>query len=503
MRKNRQTAQKQISILTLDDDPIITSTIQSYFQRSGYQVDVENDPGSAIERVRTNHYDIMLLDFLMTPICGDQVVEEIRKFNQELFIILLTGHKSMAPPIKTIRQLDIQGYYEKSDRFDQLELLVESCVKSIRQMRTIRGYQTGLSVLVDKLPGIYNLQSMDRAADGILAVAEELWPSEGSFLFLDMEQSGDSVTFLRKRGQLPEQDFTALAAAAEESGTETVVFKDGFFLVPMEDGEGRLAGCLGFLADKEPEREKKQLLKVFSRQALASIFNSRLHERVNEKNDQLVQAYMQTIRTLRSVVEMRDRETEGHSERVAALGAALAEQMGLEGTEVERIRVAGLFHDIGKVGVPDEVLLKPESLSQKEYAEIQKHPATGERILSVYSPFADILPIVRGHHERFDGRGYPDGLKGEEICLGARIIGVADAFDAMISNRKYRNGLGLDRTIQEIKKGSGAQFDGQVVDALLAHLESLGQEEFMKHYCAHTGEYENLYGRKNEEGMDA
>ena len=124
MRKNRQTAQKQISILTLDDDPIITSTIQSYFQRSGYQVDVENDPGSAIERVRTNHYDIMLLDFLMTPICGDQVVEEIRKFNQELFIILLTGHKSMAPPIKTIRQLDIQGYYEKSDRFDQLELLV-------------------------------------------------------------------------------------------------------------------------------------------------------------------------------------------------------------------------------------------------------------------------------------------------------------------------------------------------------------------------------------------
>ena len=121
----------------------------------------------------------------------------------------------------------------------------------------------------------------------------------------------------------------------------------------------------------------------------------------------------------------------------------------------------------------------------------------------MYSPFADILPIVRGHHERFDGRGYPDGLKGEEICLGARIIGVADAFDAMISNRKYRNGLGLDRTIQEIKKGSGAQFDGQVVDALLAHLESLGQEEFMKHYCAHTGEYENLYGRKNEEGMDA
>ena len=144
MRLSKQVPQNRISILTLDDDPIITSTIQAYFQRSGYRVDVENNPYTAIERVRTGSYDILLLDFLMSPICGDQVVEEIRKFNQDLFIILLTGHKSMAPPVKTIRQLDIQGYYEKNDRFDQLELLVESCVKSIRQMRTIREYKSNL-----------------------------------------------------------------------------------------------------------------------------------------------------------------------------------------------------------------------------------------------------------------------------------------------------------------------------------------------------------------------
>ena len=137
MRRSKVVNENKISILTLDDDPIITSTIQAYFQRSGYQVDIENDPHAAIERVRTGSYDILLLDFLMTPICGDQVVEEIRKFNEDLYIILLTGHKSMAPPVKTIRQLDIQGYYEKDDRFDQLELLVESCVKSIKQMRTM------------------------------------------------------------------------------------------------------------------------------------------------------------------------------------------------------------------------------------------------------------------------------------------------------------------------------------------------------------------------------
>ena len=103
MRKNRRTLHKDFRILTLDDDVIMTSTLQAYFQRSGYYVDVINDPYLAIKRVREGNYDILLLDFLMTPICGDQVVEEIRKFDKDIYIILLTGHKSMAPPIKTIR----------------------------------------------------------------------------------------------------------------------------------------------------------------------------------------------------------------------------------------------------------------------------------------------------------------------------------------------------------------------------------------------------------------
>ena len=124
MRKNKVVKQQtEFSILTLDDDEIMTATLQSYFQSSGYTVDIENDPYRAIERIRNHHYDILLLDFLMKPICGDVVVQKIREFNPDLYIILLTGHKSMAPPIQTIRELDIQGYYEKSDRFDQLELL--------------------------------------------------------------------------------------------------------------------------------------------------------------------------------------------------------------------------------------------------------------------------------------------------------------------------------------------------------------------------------------------
>lgn len=342
MRKSKAKLPTQISILTVDDDPIITSTIKNYFERSGYSVDIENDPVSAIERVRNGNYDIMLLDFLMSPICGDQVVAEIRKFNKDLFIVLLTGHKSMAPPVKTIRQLDIQGYYEKDDRFDQLELWVESCVKSIKQLRTIRAYQ-----------------------------------------------------------------------------------------------------------------------------------------------DDISQAYMQTIETLRYVVETRDSETRGHSERVSRIAAAIAEEMGLKSEDVEMIRTAGLFHDIGKVGVPDAILLKNGPLTPDEYAQIKQHPAAGEKVLSTYSPFSEMLPIIRGHHERIDGSGYPDGLSGEEICIGAKIIAVADSFDAMVSNRTYRRGLGLDKACDELLKHKGGQFDPDAVDSFFRLIEKLGKDAFIQAYCDH------------------
>ena len=146
MRKNRKgQIHNEFRLLVLDDDEMITLALRAYFEGCGYTVDIESNPLRAIEKIRLDHYDILLLDFLMNPICGDKVVEEIRKFNTDLFIILLTGHKDLAPPVKTIRELDIQGYYEKSDKFDQLELLVESCVKSIRQMQTIRRYRDVVS----------------------------------------------------------------------------------------------------------------------------------------------------------------------------------------------------------------------------------------------------------------------------------------------------------------------------------------------------------------------
>ena len=284
------------------------------------------------ELAETNeHFDLMVLDFIMTPIHGDQVVEEIRKFNKELYILLLTGHKDLAPPLETIKRLDIQGYCEKSDKFDQLLLLVESGIKAIEQMNLIK----------------------------------------------------------------------------------------------------------------------------------------KINAELKETNNKLEKAYLETIQTLRFTVEAKDVYTRGHSDRVSAYSVLIGKYLGLSEDDIHLLKIGGLFHDIGKIGVPDSILLKTSKLTDDEYSEIKNHPTIGAHILSNASIFEKAIPIVKHHHERYDGHGYPSKLAGEDIPYLARIAAVADSFDAMTSRRTYRDSLPIDVVKQEIEKNKGTQFDPKIADVFL------------------------------------
>ncbi len=369
MRKNKATSSPNgISILMVDDDETITLALQTYFQSSGYEVETDNNPVDAVELMRKRHYDILLLDYLMSPICGDEVVSRVREFDKDIYIIFLTGHKNMVPPIKTIRELEIQGYFEKSNRFDQLELLVESCVKSIRQMKQIKAYQQGL-------------------------------------------------------------------------------------------------------------QEK--------------------NEKLNEAYRQMNENYTQMLMTLRLTVDAKDLYTRGHSDRVSFFAEKIGRAMGLSKEALERLRVGGLFHDIGKIAISDAILQKPGKVTDEEFAEIKKHPEYGERILSAITQMKDVLPIIRWHHERIDGRGYPDGLKGDQIPLETRIVTVADSFDAMLSNRRYRSGMKLDVVIEELERCKGAQFDEEVTDVFVNMLKT---EEDLIRECEN---YELFQNRSEDEKFTA
>ena len=336
MRKNIHTSENlQYRILAVDDEVGILDSLRVFLSKAGYTFVGVTNPLEAIEKVRTEHFDLMLLDFLMTPIHGDQVVEEIRKFNKDLYILLLTGHKNLAPPLDTIKRLDIQGYCEKSDKFDQLLLLIESGIKAVSQMQLIKKINDELKTTYDKLES----------------------------------------------------------------------------------------------------------------------------------------AYMETIEILRFTVEAKDAYTRGHSDRVSAYSVLIGEALGLSEDDLKTLKIGGLFHDIGKIGIPDSILLKTDKLDDEEYSEIKNHPAIGAHILSNATIFKDIIPIVKHHHERFDGHGYPGKLKGEEIPYLARIATVADSFDAMTSKRSYRDSLPIDVVKEEIKKNSGTQFDPEIAEVFLKILD--------------------------------
>ncbi len=207
------------------------------------------------------------------------------------------------------------------------------------------------------------------------------------------------------------------------------------------------------------------LVKPLTRQELLTAVNARLSRAQEIKIAQLHQAYEDSLTALANAIDVRDPYTRGHVERVTAYAQILAQQMGIRDGFLEQIRFGSILHDIGKIVIQDEVLLKSKPLTLDEWERMKQHPITGAEMIKDISYLAPAAPIIRHHHERWDGTGYPDGLKGEQIPLGARIVAVADSFDAMSIDRPYRNGRSLDDAYQEILNCNGSHFDPQVVKA--------------------------------------
>jgi putative nucleotidyltransferase with HDIG domain len=200
------------------------------------------------------------------------------------------------------------------------------------------------------------------------------------------------------------------------------------------------------------------------------------------KHQELRDAYVQTIAALANAVDAKDAYTRGHSERVGVYASKIAREMSLPKEFIERVYIAGLLHDVGKIGIRDAVITKPDRLTPEEYEEIKEHPAIGAKILEPVSFLADVVPCVRHHHEWFDGseRGYPTRLAGESIPFPSRIILVADTVEAMSSDRPYRKALPLEVVYSEMHKYSGSQFDPRCVEAFLRVLDREGEQFIRK-----------------------
>lgn len=212
------------------------------------------------------------------------------------------------------------------------------------------------------------------------------------------------------------------------------------------------------------DSEDLKLLNAIATQAAIALDNTNLYDSIRD-------TFLQTIEALIETIEKKDSYTAGHARRVAVYSISIGEELGLNRSEITQVRLAALLHDIGKIGIQDKILLKNSRLTGEEYEVIKKHPVFGAEILENIDQLKDVVPSVRGHHERYDGKGYPDGKKGTEIPLIARIIAVADAFDAMTSHRPYISNKEKEQALNEIYKNINTQFDPVVVEAFLKRVK--------------------------------
>jgi putative nucleotidyltransferase with HDIG domain len=224
------------------------------------------------------------------------------------------------------------------------------------------------------------------------------------------------------------------------------------------------------LYDERPRRfsdGEVRLCLALASEGGVMVSRARMSERLEE-------AYFATLGALAAALEAKDAYTNDHANQIAELAGAVGEVLGMPSTETRMVRLGALLHDIGKIGIPEEILKKPGPLTNAEMSRMQEHPEIGARILHPVPYFADLVPLVRSSHERWDGGGYPDGLTGEDIPLGSRVIAVCDAFHAMTEHRVYRRALSTEQAIAEIELHAGTQFDPDCARALIDVVEAAG-----------------------------
>jgi len=250
-----------------------------------------------------------------------------------------------------------------------------------------------------------------------------------------------------------------------------------FIAVPLKV-KSKVIGVLNINSKRKARHfsnRDMKLLSILAEQAAVTIENIHLYKDMKSM-------YIGTMRMLAKAIDAKDPYTKGHTEKVTRYAVEIAKEMKLPKKLIRNIEFAALIHDIGKIGIKDSVLTKPAKLSESEYEVIKKHPLIGEQILAPIEFLTNIAPLVLYHHENYDGSGYPEGLKGEEIPIGARVINVADSYEAMISDRPYSKSMSRKEAIEELMNKSGSQFDPKIVEAFLIVLERNKQREFDELY---------------------
>ncbi len=487
-------------ILVVDDDRVIRDVLSDFLSAEGFLVRAVENGVRAVEELQVTPYNMVISDLKMPNMGGLELLEEICRHKFDVLTVIMTGFGTVESAIEAMKR-GAYDYVLKPFKLNEVIHIVNRGLE--RQRLEIENIQLKEAVNLYKISEVMaTSQGVDDILNIILSVSLKEADADMVTLWLYEDKKSDFVERnCRIRSDLPE-DLDGGELDLEELlrffDTGKPLLAHGvqahpFFLrlpvdlplvsfcsLPLRIQE-RLVGVLtaySFTPGRRFNEGHRKLLNVLGSRAAGSIENARLVRDLRGTNDQLLEAnrslqenFLKTIQGFALALEENDQYTRGHSERVSIYSRLTAEGMGLSTDHVELAVQSGLMHDIGKIGIRYEKLNKPGKLTSEEMAMFRRHPTIGKRILEGIPFMRNLIPGVLSHHERFDGTGYPQGLKGDEIPLLGRIICVGDTYDAMTSNRPYRKALPHAVACEELIRCSGTQFDSEIVQVFLKKIE--------------------------------
>lgn len=483
-------------ILVVDDEAVIRDLLFEVLTDEGYFVDTAANGVAALDILKADStIELLVTDIMMPQMDGIDLVREAKRFRPTIIPIVMTAYATLESARAAVKE-GAYDYVLKPFSLSEVKLAVSNALER-RTLANENARLLELTELFNISEQIATIHDERELYEYILGAAlNRVGADRGSVLLAHREQS--LLEIVASKG-LPEEaaeqpvNMDGSISGKVVSMGEPLLVKDiqqvpeiklmsrrlpedSFISVPLIDKpktngtSGSYAGGSQVVAviNVCQKRDGKQftegdlkILRIIANHAAASLENIRLIHDVEA-------SHLSTVQSMALLLEARDPYTQFHSTRVQEACVALAENMGLSQKDVETVRIGSAFHDLGKVGVPDYVLNKPGKLNDPEWELIRRHPVIGYEVLApVHFLEPGHLEIVRGHHERLDGSGYPDGLKGDELSPALRIIGVVDSFDAMASDRAYRAALPVPAILEELERCSGALFDPKVVEILI------------------------------------
>ncbi len=475
-------------VLLVDDSPDIIAVLSDFLCLNGCEVHTAETGKAALDILSKKEVEIVILDIKLPDVNGISLLDTIKVENPTVAIIMITGYHDPNFVVEAMKK-GASDFLIKPFEFDKLmltmmrvlrerELLVEKAniLHTLEDKKKIEILNRELNNKIKELTTMYHISNkfnslniFDDVYEKMVHIIGEVTQARSCGYYI-VDNDHKELILYRDMGDKGE------IANEKKIPLSDDLMKDAFSSKKFFLSGNRLYlpltiknECIGFIAvNGKTNGTKKNVfpendiffLKLITEKASTHIENRMLYE-------SLYESVLHTLTSLISAINKRDSYTEGHCKRVTELCLKLGKAMEISDYEEDVIRVVGPIHDLGKIGVPDSVLLKNGTLTDEEYQIMKDHSAYGEEILNRFEILASEAKIIRHHHERFDGKGYPDAMPGEEIPKVARIITICDAYDAMTTSRPYRDALPKKTALKEIRQFSGIQFDPEIGEVFI------------------------------------